>query len=87
MHVALVGVDGCFTSALTVFIDVLGTAEVLRPAFDSSIPPIRWSCPVLTDTPCKGRRTLKVSVNHVFVEEAGAAGEEVLTAVVEAATS
>ena len=41
MHVALVGVDGCFTSALTVFIDVLGTAEVLRPAFDSSIPPIR----------------------------------------------
>ena len=23
------------------FIDVLGTAEVLRPAFDSSIPPIR----------------------------------------------
>ena len=46
-----------------------------------------WSCPVLTDTPCKGRRTLKVSVNHVFIEEAGAAGEKVSTAVVEAATS
>ena len=43
--------------------------------------------PVLTDTPCKGRWTLKVSVNHVFVEEAGAAGEKVSTAVVEAATS
>ena len=41
VHIALVGVDGCFTSALTVFIDVLGTAEVLRPVFDCSIPFIR----------------------------------------------
>ncbi len=50
-------------------------------------PDWSWSCPVLTDTPCKGLRTLKVSVNSVFVEEAGAAGEEVSTAVVEAATT
>ena len=46
-----------------------------------------WSFPGLADTPCKGRRTLKVSVNHVFIEEAGAAGEEVSAAVVETATS
>lgn len=46
-----------------------------------------WSCPGLADTPCKGRRTLKVSVNNVFIEEAGAAGEEVSNTVVEAAAS
>ena len=46
-----------------------------------------WSCPGLTDTICKGRRTLEVSVNYAFIEEAGAAGEEASSAAVEAATS
>ncbi len=48
---------------------------------------VEWSCPGLTDTVCKGRGTLEVSVDHAFIEEAGAVGEEATATAAEAATS
>lgn len=40
MRVGLVAVEGCFSSGIVSVLDLLGTAEAVRPEVDASIPPI-----------------------------------------------
>jgi transcriptional regulator GlxA family with amidase domain len=43
MDIGVVVLDGCFGSAVASVVDILATAELLRPAVDPAIPPIALS--------------------------------------------
>lgn len=43
MDIGLVVIDGCFASAVASILDIISTAEAVRPGIDPSIPPIELS--------------------------------------------
>jgi transcriptional regulator GlxA family with amidase domain len=40
MRIGLVVQDGCFGSGVSSILDIIGTAEIVRPSIDASIPPL-----------------------------------------------
>jgi len=64
MRVGLLVADGCFGSGLAALVDILGTAELLRPEVDPSIPAIET---VVAGT----RRQVRTSARMVVTTERG----------------
>lgn len=63
MRVAIVPVNGCFTSGLSTLLDVLQTAEGLRQSLNAQIPSIEVEILGVSDT-IVTRNGLTVAVNH-----------------------